>query len=94
MPRSKNYAGPQPQIDHNKPVDKVGITAEEFKNPYRWKNLRSGVNKDWLDNIETTPITKEKLMESRCKKRTCRKKYTPKVKGQFLCDDHWDFDRT
>jgi tRNA(Ile2) C34 agmatinyltransferase TiaS len=83
VPRSKNYAGPQPQVDNKKPVDKVGINGAELKNVYRWNNLR--VYKD-MTGVKTDPIDKELLEQTRCRRRTCRKVFKSSFEGQYLCN--------
>lgn len=92
MPKSRNNAGPQPREGSSSEIIEY-IDGSEMKEAYRWKGLRTYIDRKDLDRIGTIPIAKEKLLETRCRKRTCRKKYIPKVKGQFLCDDHWDFSR-
>ena len=83
----QKHAKIHPDSEHH-PVteaEKLGINHTTTKAAaYRWRGFGSRHRK-YVSQKDKTPIAKEKLEQSRCHRRTCRKLYTPIKKRQVLC---------
>lgn len=81
---SRNLAGPG-KSDKNTTAlpNELDRTAQRVDD-YRWRGFR--LYKD-MKNVKTIPISKEQLEIKRCKRRTCKKQFTPTFNKQFLCND-------